>query len=288
MARVVVVGSINEDLVVTADRLPGPGETVAGTGVTRSGGGKGANQAVAAARAGAEVLMVGCVGFDDAGGRMVDDLDGSGVGVDDVIEVREVTGQAIVVVAAGENTIVVVPGANDHVSPEQVEAVPLGAGDVVVAQHEIPVGTTAAAFARARDLGATTVLNPAPAAPVAPDLLALVDHLVVNEHEVEAVLGVAAAELVADRPGARSRLQAAAGATVHLTLGAEGVLVLPPSGEDLAVPGRTVEVVDSTGAGDCFVGTLAAGLAAGASLADAVERANAAAGRSVTRRGARG
>ncbi|QYG91932.1 ribokinase [Iamia sp. SCSIO 61187] len=285
MGRVVVVGSINDDLVVVAGRLPGPGETVAGTSVSHSSGGKGANQAVAAARAGAPTLMVGGVGRDEAGDRLRAGLRDAGVDTAGVRVVDGPTGVAIVTVAGGENTIVVVAGANARLDPHQVEAVAVAPGDVVVAQLETPTEATVAAFGRARSAGAVTVLNPAPAAPVPGALLDLVDHLVVNEHEVELVLGVAAADLVADRGDARQRLRAACRATVHLTLGADGQLVLGPD-MAIAVPGRAVEVVDSTGAGDCFTGSLAAGLAAGVPLEAAVRRAGAAASLSVTRPGA--
>jgi ribokinase len=285
MGRVVVVGSVNDDLVVAADRLPGAGETVTGTGVRHSAGGKGANQAVAAARAGRPTLMVGCVGRDEPGERLRAGLREAGVDTSGVTEVDGPTGVAVVTVADGENTIVVVPGANARLDVHQVGAVALAPGDVVVAQLETPTDATVAAFARARAVGAVTVLNPAPAAPVPEPLLALVDHLVVNEHEVELVLGVAAADLVADRGDARERLRAACRATVHLTLGADGQLVLG-SDSAFAVPGRALEVVDSTGAGDCFTGFLAAGLAAGVPLEATVRRAGAAASLSITRPGA--
>jgi ribokinase len=282
---VVVVGSINDDLVVSADRLPGPGETVSGTAVAHSSGGKGANQAVAAARAGVVVLMVGCVGRDEAGARLVAGLLDAGVDTSWVTPVDAPTGVAVVTVAGGENFIVVVPGANKLLDLQKIVNVPNITNDVIVAQLETPVAATTEAFRRARAAGAATVLNPAPAATVPAELLALVDHLVVNEHEVDLVLGVVAADLVADRGDARARLRRATTATVHLTLGADGVLVLAPD-EVVVVPGRPVDVVDSTGAGDCYVGTFAAGLAAGVRVAEAAGRANAAAALSVTRVGA--
>jgi ribokinase len=276
---VIVVGSINDDLVVTASRLPGPGETVPGTGVAHSGGGKGANQAVAAARAGASVAMVGCVGGDEAGARLVDGLRADGVDVTAVSVADGVpTGTAIVTVADGDNTIVVIPGANALVRPVALAPSP---GDVVVAQLETPLEVTTAAFAAARAVGATTVLNPAPAAPVPDDVLALVDHLVVNEHEIALVLGIGADEVRADPAVVRGRTTA----TVHLTLGAAGAIVVTPV-EVAVEPGRIVTVVDTTGAGDCFVAWLAAALAEDVPVAEALRRANAAASISVTRPGA--
>ena len=285
VGRVVVVGSINDDLLVTADRLPAPGETVAGTSIAHSSGGKGANQAVAAARAGASTLMVGCVGRDEAGDRLVAGLAEAGVDTGGIDVVDEPSGVAVVTVAGGENTIVVVPGANKLLNIQKIVNVLTISNDVIVAQLETPVAATIEAFRRARAAGAVTVLNPAPAAPVPAHLLGLTDHLVVNEHEVELVLGVKAADLVADRDDARARLRQATSATVHLTLGADGVLVVAPD-EVVVVPGRVVDVVDSTGAGDCYVGTFAAALAGGLPLAGGVRRANAAAALSVTHSGA--
>lgn len=280
MGHVTVVGSINDDLLVTAARLPGPGETVTGTTVAHADGGKGANQAVAAARAGASVRMVGCVGRDDGGARLVSGLRAEGIDVSAVDVVSDApTGVAIVTVASGENTIVVVPGANAHVRPVPLD---LDAGDVVVGQLETPLEATAAAFAEARSVGAITVLNPAPAAAVPDEVLALVDHLVVNEHEIAIVLGVSADEAQADPDAVRR----ATTATVHLTLGAAGAVAVTPD-EVVTVPGEVVEVVDTTGAGDCFVGWLAAGIAESIPLAEAVRRANTAAAQSVTRPAAR-
>jgi ribokinase len=271
--RVVVVGSVNRDLVVGVDRHPTPGETLLGSSLVATTGGKGGNQATAAARAGAATALVARVGDDEGGRACVAQLRGAGVDTTfTTIDPDAPTGTAVVTVAGGENTIVVVPGANGLL--EDV-AVPLAAGDAVVAQHETPVAPVRAAFTRARAAGATTVLNPAPAAPVDDDLLALVDVLVVNEHEREMVLGPA------DPP----RHPAFSG-TVIETLGRHGVRAWLADGSTLAVPGRAVEAVDSTGAGDCLAGDLAAGLVAGAPLEAALERANRAAALSTTRPGA--
>ncbi len=271
--RVVVVGSVNRDLVAVVDRHPHPGETLLGTTLVATTGGKGGNQATAAARAGAPTVLVARVGDDEGGRSCVAELRGAGVDTTFItVDPDAPTGTAIVTVAGGENTIVVVPGANGRLADLDV---PLGPGDAVVAQHETPVAPVAAAFARARAVGATTVLNPAPAAPVDDDLLALVDVLVVNEHEREIVLGAA------DPP----RHPAFSG-TVIETLGRHGARAWRRDGSTVTVPGRAVDAVDSTGAGDCFVGYLVAGLVAGVPLEAALERANRAAALSTTRPGA--
>ncbi|HEU5152510.1 MAG TPA: PfkB family carbohydrate kinase [Iamia sp.] len=271
---VVVVGSVNRDLVVGVDRHPLPGETLLGTSLVSTTGGKGGNQAAAAARAGAPTLLVARIGDDEGGRACLAELRGAGVDTTfTTVDPDAPTGTAVVTVAGGENTIVVVPGANGRLDDTDV---PLGPGDAVVAQHETPIAPVAAAFARARAAGATTVLNPAPAAPVADDLLTLVDVLVVNEHELGIVF-----------PGATPEAAPPFAGTVVVTLGRHGVRAWPAGGGPaLDVPGRPVEAVDSTGAGDCFVGYLVAGLVAGVPLAAALDRANRAAALSTTRPGA--
>lgn len=272
MAKVWVVGSINMDLVAFAPRHPGVGETVLGTDLHRFPGGKGANQAVAAARAGVETTIIGAVGEDDFGTELTGFLATQGVDTSAVATAAgNPTGTALIVVALADNTIVVIPGANSKLSISDVSrSEAFGAGDVVLAQLETPQATTVAAFERARAAGATTVLNAAPAASLRGDLLGLVDHLVVNETELELL---------------RSELQDAASPTVICTLGPAGVLTTA-AGASTRTPGIAVEAVDTTGAGDCFAGYLAAGLSAGLTLAASVERANRAAALSTTRAGA--
>ena len=257
---VVVVGSANLDLVARTLRLPGPGETVLGSDFAEHPGGKGLNQAVAAARAGASVAFVGAVGDDDAGRTLhsvavTEGIDVSGLSVADGV----VTGRAVITVDdSGENSIVVVPGANAsaHVGD-------LPAATVVLAQLEIPVATVIAAFAVARTAGSRTVLNPAPV-PVGglPDeLLSLCDILVPNEHEVELLGGI-------------DELLASGVAAVVVTQGAAGVTVTEaPDATTWSVEAFEVDPVDTTGAGDAFCGALAARLAAGADLRPAVRYA---------------
>lgn len=282
MGRVHVVGSITQDIVVEAARHPRPGETVVATALRTHPGGKGANQAVAAARAGAPTVLIGCVGDDAAGRELLSVIQAAGVDCSAVCVIAGVpTGTGFITLAGGENAIVFLPGANAHVAPESAR-IELLAGDVCVAQLETPVETTADAFRRARAVGATTVFNPAPADEVPDALLALADVLVVNEHEFASIFGTTVERCLsaADMP-AHERFHG----TVIATRGADGVVIWN-GGPPVLIAGHPVGVVDSTGAGDCFVGYLAAGLAGGLSLEQAARRGNRAAAISVTRHGA--
>ncbi|MCG2667425.1 ribokinase [Bradyrhizobium sp. GCM10023182] len=287
MGRVFVAGSINMDVVATADRHPKVGETVAGREVLYFPGGKGANQAVAAARLGAKTTLIGRLGKDAFGTELRTFLAAQGVDLGSLRDADTHSGTAIITVAASDNTIVVIPGSNALVSAEDVADTPLAMDDVAVSQFEIPLPTIAAFFQRARSAGATTLLNPAPAQKMSPELLALVDILVLNETE----LGFLAGTELTDSDDATKiiavarQLQARADQTICVTLGKRGVLALAAS-EELAVPGRVVKAVDTTGAGDCFVGALASQLADGVPLRAALDFANAAASISVQRMGA--
>lgn len=288
MGRVFVAGSINMDVVATADRHPKVGETVAGRQVLYFPGGKGANQAVAASRLGARTTLIGRLGTDSFGAELRVFLRGQGIDLGYLQETTDAhTGTAIITVAEADNTIVVIPGANALVGADDVSVVPLLEGDVAVSQFEIPLPTIAAFFRRARAAGARTLLNPAPAQTMSGELLALVDILVLNETE----LGFLAGRELSDSDEAAKiidvarQLRAREDQTICVTLGKRGVLALAGS-EDISVPGRAVKAVDTTGAGDCFVGALAAQLADGATLRDALTFANAAASISVQRMGA--
>jgi ribokinase len=288
MGRVFVAGSINMDVVATADRHPRIGETVAGRQVLYFPGGKGANQAVAASRLGAGTTLIGRLGTDSFGAQLRAFLGSQGIDLGSVQETAKAhTGTAIITVAEADNTIVVIPGSNALVSAEDVAAVPLAKGDVAVSQFEIPLPTIAAFFQRARSGEATTLLNPAPAQTMSSELLALVDILVLNETELGFLAGT---ELTDKDEAARiidvaRKLQARKDQIICVTLGKRGVLALAGR-EEFAVPGRVVQAVDTTGAGDCFVGALAAQLAEGAALRTALTFANAAASISVQRMGA--
>jgi ribokinase len=288
MGRVFVAGSINMDVVATASRHPRVGETVAGEAVHYFPGGKGANQAVAAAKLGAAVTLIGRLGADAFGRQLRTFLAAQGVELAHVKDTAEAhTGTALITVADADNTIVVVPGANALVSAEDVAAPVLAEGDVAVSQFEIPQATITAFFTRARAAGATTILNPAPALPCDPALLDLVDILILNETELGLLTQIELHDT--DEPArfidAARRLPAASGKIICVTLGKRGVLALVHR-EPLLIPGRAVKAVDTTGAGDCCVGALAAQLASGKAIGEALEYANAAASICVQRMGA--
>lgn len=279
---ILVLGSINADLFFAVERLPGRGETVLAPTVTARPGGKGANQAAAAARAGAAAAFLGCVGGDAAGAEVLAALAATGCDVAGVRRVPGATGTAMVVVeAGGENLIVVASGANTAVTAELLPDDRLGPGTTLVCQMEIPPGQTAAALRRARAAGARTVLNLAPARPLAPSALADVDVLVVNKVEAESLEGRAGTALgLARTLAGRHRL------TCVVTLGGDGAVAAEPDGTAWSVGTLLVEAVDTVGAGDAFVGVLAATLDAGADLPAALRRASVAAGLACTKEGA--
>ena len=289
--RVVVVGAVNVDLVVTAERLPGPGETVVGPGVVRHGGGKGANAAVAAARAGADVTLVGAVGDDDTGRTALDELRAEGVDVGGVAVLEGVaTGVALIVVdGAGENQIAVGAGANAKVDRDRVRAALVDAlpdTGCVLISTEIPVEAVAVAVEMTTAVDVACVLNPAPVLPGLAGLLVPRPGrhgplLTPNVGELAALAGPGPTGVRAVGLAART------GAPVVVTLGGEGALVVGPGGSVEHLPPQKATVCDTTGAGDTFNGVLAAYLAGGATLADAARAANAAAALSVGQAGAR-
>ncbi len=288
MARVFVAGSINMDVVATADRHPRIGETVAGKAVLYFPGGKGANQAVSAAKLGAPTTLIGRVGTDAFGRELKAFLAAQDVDISFVKDTAEVhTGTAVITIAKADNTIVVVPGANGLVSAEDVGAPVLAKGDIAVSQFEIPLATVSAFFKLARAAGATTILNPAPAVEFGAELLDLVDILILNETELGLLTKTELRD--SDEPArfveAARRLPANLGRTICVTLGKRGVLALI-EGQSLLVPGHQVKAVDTTGAGDCFVGALAAQLASGRTIDEALDYANVAASICVQRMGA--
>jgi ribokinase len=288
MGQVFVAGSINMDVVATADRHPRVGETVPGKQVLYFPGGKGANQAVAAAKSGVPTALIGRTGADAFGRDARAFLAQQGVDLGLVREIPQAhTGTAIITVARADNTIVVIPGANGLVDATDVAAVAFAAGDVAVSQFEIPLPAIGAFFARAHAVGATTILNPAPVVPFESGLLDLVDILILNETELGLLTDshLRDSDDVADFARAARSLQSADEQVICVTLGKRGVLALV-NGEPLLVPGRAVKAVDTTGAGDCFVGAVAAQLASGKSIQTALQYANAAASICVQRMGA--
>ena len=277
VGKVVVIGSINADVVLRVARRPAPGETVLAEAVAEHCGGKGANQAVAAARAGAEVELIGAVGADERGRAQLRALRKAGVSTDRVaVHRKAATGLAVITVTPdGENSIVVAPGANGLVPP-----IAECTADVVVAQTEIQPATVDSAAG----LGVRLVLNVAPVIAVAPDTLAAADPLVVNGLEARTLLRLLRADLPVATADVAAQLRKHA-RSVIVTMGASGALVLDDA--LTIVPAPPVDVVDTTGAGDVLVGTLAAALADGAQLVAATEAAVGAASESVTRSGAR-
>ncbi len=287
--RVVIVGSLNMDLVARAERLPQAGETLPGTAFATVPGGKGANQAVAAARLGAQVAMIGCVGDDAYGQRLRDGLSAEGVdcrAVEVIVGVS--TGVALIVVDAhSQNAIVIVAGSNGCLLPRSIQRFDrlLQDADVVVCQMEIPSQTVAFTLARARALGKTVILNPAPAAgPLPVEWLADIDYLIPNESEAAMLTGLPVNDLPSAHVAAR-HLRGQGADRVIITLGAQGALLVDAQGSEHFVA-PTVQSLDTTAAGDTFVGAFAAALARGEGRRQAICFGQRAAAISVTREGA--
>ena len=303
--RVVVVGSVNVDLVVRVARLPAPGETVTGGLFEQHQGGKGGNQAVAAARLGANVALAGAIGGDDFGrtaraALIAEKIDVTALGtVDDTA-----TGVAIIAVdARGENLIAVASGANGGLAPPTVRAgltaLAPGVGDLILVGHEIPTPATREALSFGRAAGLRTVLNPAPAGGLDRSVFGLADILTPNRTELRQLVAAEQGRTGARRESGEDVVRAAGtllgsssegpgvGEAVVVTLGSAGAIIVRRDGTITEVPALPVQAVDSTGAGDAFNGALAAGLARGRPLDEAVRRAVAAAGLSTTVAGAR-
>ena len=283
MARIVVVGSINMDLVVETERFPAPGETLLGQRFSTFPGGKGANQAVAAARLGAPVRMIGRVGADKFGDALLATLQNDGVDTRWVQQdAQAASGVALITVSAdGQNTIVVAAGANGRLSAQDVtaaEAAFIDAGAVVL-QLEIPLPAVEAAARLGRKHGAAVVLNPAPAQPLSDELLALADYLVPNQTELELLSGQPDLER-----GMRALMERGVRNLV-VTLGERGARWVSPAGT-LDAPAFAVRAVDTVAAGDAFVGAFSAALAEGRPVQEALLRGNAAGALAVTRAGA--
>jgi len=303
--RVIVVGSVNVDLVARVDHLPATGETVGGATFERHPGGKGGNQAAAAARLGARVAFVGAIGADPLGEEARAALADEGIDLSALAVVDGPTGVALILVdRAGENVIAVAPGTNAGLTAGAVEralaALALGPGDVVVVGHEIATASTRAALAAGTAAGARTILNPAPADGIDRSLFRLVDILVPNRVEL---LQIAAADgrrsgrspdpaAAPERLASTLLVSAADGPPIReavvVTLGAAGAIVVRADHALLEAASPSVDAVDTVGAGDAFVGALAAGLADGNAIDGAVQRAVVAAALSTLRPGARG
>lgn len=285
---VLVVGSTMMDMITYVDRIPADGETLAGKSFSLGFGGKGANQAVMARRLGAAVAMVGCLGDDVFGDMTLANLEREGIDTSGVARAANMSSGVapIWVDDTGANRIIIVPGANEHLTEQRAAgAVAEAAGvDVVVGQFEIPTAVTIAGFRAAQARGALTVLNPAPFAPVPAELLAVTDFLVPNEVEFAGLTARDAPEVAIGD----DELRAAArqwGVRLVVTLGVAGAAIAEPDGDVTRVPAPAVDAVDTTGAGDAFVGAFSFGMAAGWSVPDAARLGCACASDSVTRSG---
>lgn len=287
-AKIVVVGSVNTDMVVKSERIPGPGETVTGGTFFMPAGGKGANQAVAAARLGAQVTLVAKVGDDMFGRQAIDNFQKEGILTDHIVRDGEnATGVALILVdQAGENCISVAPGANFAITPEDVDAAAeaIRGADVVLLQLEIPMAVVEHTAELAAEAGVPVVLDPAPAAPLPEGLLPNVSVLTPNESEAERLTGIAVSDEASARQAAAALLESGA-RNVIITLGTKGALVVGPE-MDTLIPSYEVQAADSTAAGDAFNGGLAAALGSGDTLEDAVRQAAMVGALSVTKMGA--
>jgi ribokinase len=285
--RVTVVGSFNMDLLARTPRMPVKGETILGGPFYMGPGGKGANQAVAAARLGADVAMVVLLGKDTFGDQAQANLVKEGMRPEYIMRTDKThTGVALILVdASGENEIVVAAGANDLMQPEHVDAArkAIVGADMLLVELEVPLETVEHAISEAHQAGTKVLLNPAPGRPLSNALLSMVDVLTPNETEAQIITGMPVTNLKEAEAAARKLLSLGVKAAV-ITLGAQGALAVTPTIAQ-RVPGRKVEVVDTTGAGDAFSGALAVALAEGQELLSAVAFANAAAALQVTRLG---
>jgi len=284
--KVVVVGSVNADLVARTPHLPTPGETVLGESFETVPGGKGANQAVAAARLGAAVTLVARVGDDDLGRGAVAGFAAEGVDTRHItVDSHAPTGTAVILVdsTTGENCIVVVAGANGRLRPADIEAArpAIEAANILLCQLEVPLDAVATAIRIAHAAGVRVLLNPAPACDLPPGMLARVSILTPNEAEAQALTGAA------DPADAAAILLSRGVGFVVVTLGERGALIAQPGSPTIVIPAAPVgTVIDTTAAGDCFSAALAVRLAGGAGIADSVRFAHAAASVSVGRAGA--
>ncbi len=286
MSDILVVGSLNADLVVRAPRFPAPGETIQGEDLAIIPGGKGANQAVAAARLGADVAMIGRVGADSFGANLIENLKQNHVDTTRVTrDETAATGTAVIVVDShGQNSIILSPGANAKVKPADVDPASFLDPKLLLLQLEIPTETVLHAARLAKESGLRILLNPAPARELPDELLALADFIIPNETELSLLTGKTVSDLRSTETAARSLVTREA-QTVIVTLGANGALIVNKDGAK-HIPSFKVNVVDTTAAGDAFIGGFAVALLDGQSLEDAVQYASACGALAVTKFGA--
>ncbi len=290
MGKIVVIGSSNTDMVVTSAKMPLPGETVMGNEFDIIAGGKGANQAVAAARAGGDVSFIAKVGNDDFGKQAIevykkDNIDTKNIFIDE----EKPSGVAVIIVdeTTGQNSIVVAPGSNGNLSVDDILSVEpvISRADVLLVQLEIPIDTVQAALQIARENGVTTILNPAPAQKLSDEFLSLVDFITPNETETQLLIGIDPTN-ENDIRDAASKLLKKVNDTVLITLGSKGVYYLSKNGNEKFVSTIKVNAVDTTAAGDVFNGYFASELSDGKPFEEAIRVANKAAAISVTQKGA--
>lgn len=281
--KIAIVGSANTDMVIKVDRIPAPGETVIGREFVMAAGGKGANQAVAAARLGAAVTFVARLGSDSFGDQAIAGYAQEGIDTTWIVRDPEAaSGVALIFVdRAGENSIAVASGANARLTPQDVERAgkAIASADVLLLQLEVPLSAVSRALELASDAGVRVILNPAPAREIPASLLSQVSIATPNEHEIKVVVGDG------DRADAVARMLEAGTQTVLVTLGSEGVLWAERNRHE-RVPAFRVQAVDTTAAGDAFNGALAYALARGLAMSEAIRYASAAAAIAVTRMGA--
>jgi ribokinase len=287
---IVVVGSLNMDLVVRLPKIPKPGETLLGGVFNTYPGGKGANQAVAASRLGGQVTMIGCVGDDSFGRELIENLSNEGVDTNHILVQPNVSsGVALIQVDdLAQNSIAVASGANYYLTSKCVEKAMLAIDkiDIVVMPLETPLESIYAAARVAKERGAKVILNPAPAQLLKNDLLQMVDYLIPNEYEIATMTEISCQNST-DLHKAANTLISKGAKNLIVTLGNKGSLIFSEkSNEKTTIPAWKVQAVDTTAAGDCFIGALAIGLSEGKSLKDAAAFASAAAAISVTRVGA--
>jgi ribokinase len=285
MAEILVIGSLNADMVVRTPRFPAPGETIQGEDLVIVPGGKGANQAVAAARQGAAVAMAGRVGSDSFGSTLIENLQHNHVDTSHIMTDAGATGTAVIVVdASGQNSIVISPGANGKVTPADVDSLDFRGVKILLLQFEIPLETVAYAARVARQHGVHVLLNPAPAQSVPDALLAEVEILIPNESELASLSGMPVRDLGEIESAAHSLL-ARGLQTIVITLGANGALIVTDAFSQ-HIPGYRIKVVDTTAAGDAFIGGLAVARLEDRSLEEAAQRANACGALATTKFGA--
>lgn len=283
MAKIVVIGSANFDTVYSVEHIPAPGETVRSKGVMQNAGGKGANQAVAAGKLGGDVAFIGAVGRDAAGTALKASLSGAGVNLDALSELDEPTGSAFICVAdSGENSIVIYPGANACVDTALIDAQAelISGAEACVVQLEVPLDSVWHSVKLCAQAGVTTLLNPSPVADIPAEVLAATDILVPNEHEAELLIGGEPDEAALKAYCARTGVK-----RIIMTMGSHGVWNVTRD-EARFLPCKKAHAVDTTGAGDCFLGALAARLTQGYDVDSSILFAMAASAITVTRPGA--